>query len=163
RYIRWTSSAVTGGPPCRSTVCLSEMSREICFTARTGSSSLTVGFSPSSRSESTRLVVPTFSAVAYSLILASPQMTCNRRKRRGVRLVPRVDERAIVKRIYAGLDRKEIGALRQLENSACPRRVVVLHVHFARACENLAGGEERQQGLNQAVGRHVAAHQVAFV
>ena len=68
--------------------------------------------------------------------------------RGGMRLVTGIDERAIVQRIHAGLDRKVIGALRQLKDARIVD-AVVFDARFARARKDLPGGEERQQGLNQ--------------
>jgi hypothetical protein len=56
----------------------------------------------------------------------------------GVRLIPRVHQRASIHRVDADQDAEEIGALRNLKHTGLTRRALRFNPHLAGAGKNLS-------------------------
>src|SRR5438270_5437498 len=80
-----------------------------------------------------------------------------------VRFVAGVDERTAIHRVDADDHAEKIRALRNLINSRLTRTALAFDAHLSGAGENLAGDQERQNGADDAVPRHIAPHEIVVV
>ena len=82
---------------------------------------------------------------------------------RRVRLIPRVDDRAVVERVDACIYRQKVRSLRDLVQVVRRGRVIPFDTALSSACVDLARRKKREKTLDQYVRRDAAGHQIAFV